>query len=95
MGMSKKKSPGDGHGISWASSPRWGSNKSSGAATQSVPEADQGKGRSPFRSEASSPAELQKKIQQKAYELYQKKGCADGNDLADWFEAERLVKSGR
>ena len=37
--------------------------------------------------------DLQEKIGKKAYELYEKKGCAHGNDLADWFEAERIVLS--
>jgi len=31
-------------------------------------------------------------VQKKAYELYQKRGCTPGNDLADWLEAEKLVK---
>jgi hypothetical protein len=42
-----------------------------------------------------SQDELNAKIQAKAYELYQKKGCTPGNEWNDWFEAERIVKSGR
>jgi hypothetical protein len=30
-------------------------------------------------------------ISEKAYELYQKRGCCDGCDLDDWLEAERLI----
>ena len=33
------------------------------------------------------------KIRRRAQELYEKRGCAPGNDWADWFEAERQVKS--
>ena len=37
--------------------------------------------------------DIQRRIQDKAYELYQKRGCSCGNDLDDWYEAERLVKA--
>ncbi|MBP7161900.1 MAG: DUF2934 domain-containing protein [Candidatus Omnitrophica bacterium] len=30
-------------------------------------------------------------IQRKAYELFQRRGGFPGQDLADWFEAERLL----
>lgn len=30
-------------------------------------------------------------IRQVAYELYQKRGGQNGNDLADWLKAEELV----
>ncbi|MBU0548454.1 MAG: DUF2934 domain-containing protein [Candidatus Omnitrophica bacterium] len=33
------------------------------------------------------------KIRRRAQELYEKKGSVPGNDWADWFEAERQVKS--
>ncbi len=33
------------------------------------------------------------KIRRRAQELYEKRGCVPGNDLADWFEAERQVKA--
>jgi len=26
-----------------------------------------------------------------AYDLYEKRGCAPGNDFADWIEAEKIV----
>ena len=38
---------------------------------------------------------LCEKIQRKAYELFEKRGYTHGNDLADWLEAEKLVKSDR
>ena len=37
--------------------------------------------------------ELGLRIQDKAYELFVKRGGLDGSDMADWFEAERLVKA--
>jgi len=33
------------------------------------------------------------KIRKRAQELYNKRGGAPGNDWADWFEAERQIKS--
>lgn len=36
--------------------------------------------------------ELFSMIQQRAYGLYEKRGLANGNDLGDWFEAERQVR---
>ena len=43
----------------------------------------------------SSPADEQpvyEEIAKFAYELYQKRGKADGNDLEDWFEAEKILR---
>ncbi|MBI4002724.1 MAG: DUF2934 domain-containing protein [Nitrospira defluvii] len=31
------------------------------------------------------------RIEQLAYELYQRRGCLDGHDWEDWLEAERLA----
>lgn len=31
-------------------------------------------------------------IQRRAYELYTERGCIDGYDQEDWFEAERDLK---
>ncbi len=45
--------------------------------------------------ESLSPEELHEKIQKKAYELYEKRGATHGNDWADWFEAEKIVKFGK
>ena len=41
---------------------------------------------------AEKNPDLQKRVSEKAYELYQKRGEVHGNDLADWLEAERIVK---
>jgi transposase len=34
---------------------------------------------------------LHNEIKKMAYELYQKRGKAEGHDLDDWFEAERII----
>ena len=31
-------------------------------------------------------------IARRAYELYEQRGCAHGNDWKDWFQAEQEVK---
>lgn len=40
-----------------------------------------------------SPQEIRAMIQRKAYEIYVQRGRRHGRDRADWFEAERIVKS--
>jgi hypothetical protein len=35
--------------------------------------------------------ELRSAIRRRAYELYQQRGCMDGNDLDDWLQAESEV----
>ncbi len=37
------------------------------------------------------PREKEEQIRQKAYELYEKKGCQSGHDQEDWFEAEKEI----
>ena len=32
------------------------------------------------------------KVEKKAYELYEKRGCQDGHDCEDWLEAERIIE---
>lgn len=32
------------------------------------------------------------RVEKKAYELFQKRGCADGHDREDWFAAEKIVE---
>ncbi len=39
--------------------------------------------------------DLRNKVEKKAYEIWQKKGCSHGADWSDWFEAEKAVKFGR
>jgi len=42
-----------------------------------------------------SKEELNTRIQAKAKELWQQKGCVQNKDLEIWLEAEKLVKNGR
>ena len=42
-----------------------------------------------------SKEELNARIQKKAKELWEKKGCVQNKDLEIWLEAEKLVKSGK
>ena len=35
--------------------------------------------------------QLRQRIAEKAYELYECRGCCHGRDVEDWLEAERLV----
>lgn len=36
---------------------------------------------------------VHERIAERAYDLYQKRGQSHGNDLDDWLEAERIVRS--
>lgn len=38
--------------------------------------------------------DLHRLIEEKAYELFEKRGRIHGNDWEDWFMAERLIKEG-
>ena len=39
----------------------------------------------------SSPNDLHEKIAQRAYQLYEGGGCANGNDMDHWLEAEKEI----
>lgn len=36
---------------------------------------------------------LHERIAKKAYELYERRGCQPGNEVADWLEAEERVQA--
>lgn len=36
--------------------------------------------------------QIEQQIRQRAYELYDQRGRADGHDLDDWLQAEREIK---
>jgi len=38
-----------------------------------------------------TPIDLQAQIRERAYELYQERGCAPGQENEDWLRAEREV----
>jgi len=46
-------------------------------------------------SSKTGSVDMNKKIADKAYELFVKRGCTPGNEWGDWFEAERIVRSGK
>lgn len=41
----------------------------------------------------AEPNIFAQQVEQKAYELYLKRGCENGHDCDDWFEAEKLVEA--
>ena len=46
---------------------------------------------SPEETELSDRALLRRLFAQRAYQLYEARGCLDGFDLQDWLQAEREV----
>jgi hypothetical protein len=50
--------------------------------------------RSPLAASPQSielPDGMRERISRKAYELWQERGCRDGQDLEDWLDAEAIV----
>ena len=50
--------------------------------------------RSPLAASPQSielPGGMGERISQKAFELWQERGCRDGHDLEDWLDAEAIV----
>jgi len=39
----------------------------------------------------SDPQEIEERIRQRAYELYEARGRGDGQDLEDWLRAEEEI----
>ena len=52
-----------------------------------MPEAGNGNG------SAVPPVQLESEIRQRAYELFEQRGYADGQAEQDWFRAEREVRA--
>jgi len=50
---------------------------------------------SPVRKSVSpnspTPIDLEAQIRERAYQLYEQRGCTPGNENEDWFRAEREV----
>jgi hypothetical protein len=40
---------------------------------------------------APAPIDLEAQIRQRAYELYEERGCTPGQETEDWFRAEQEV----
>lgn len=53
-----------------------------------APDPTQGSEEAPVRDD------LQARIAQRAYELYEQGGCCDGHNLDHWLQAEREIMSG-
>ena len=47
----------------------------------------------PAAKKAVSRDEISRRIQDKAFELYLRRGCTHGDDQNDWYEAERIVSA--
>ncbi|MBD3296198.1 MAG: DUF2934 domain-containing protein [Candidatus Omnitrophica bacterium] len=47
----------------------------------------------PRTSKKISQEQLQDMISMKAYEIFEQKGSVHGDDMSDWFEAEKLVST--
>lgn len=45
-----------------------------------------------FASQDVDRGKLEEMVRERAFTLCQKRGCSPGNELADWFEAERQLK---
>jgi hypothetical protein len=45
----------------------------------------------PEETELSDTALLRRLFAQRAYQLYEARGCVDGFDLQDWLQAEREI----
>jgi Protein of unknown function (DUF2934) len=40
-----------------------------------------------------APIDLEAQIRERAYELYEERGCTPGHESEDWFRAEREVRA--
>jgi hypothetical protein len=60
-----------------------------------VPQTSEIDGPSSEPIDAATPENIEEEIRRRAYELYLSRGGANGDDLSDWLEAERLVRSQR
>jgi DUF2934 family protein len=43
------------------------------------------------RKETTSTVDIDERIRQRAFELFQLRGCQDGHDFDDWMQAEAEV----
>ena len=49
-------------------------------------------GERPIVAPADDEVPVESAIAQRAYDLYQQRGCTDGHDLEDWLQAEREMR---
>lgn len=45
-----------------------------------------------MRKETTSTVDIDERIRQRAFELFQLRGCQDGHDFDDWMQAEEEVR---
>ncbi|HTM40206.1 MAG TPA: DUF2934 domain-containing protein [Terriglobales bacterium] len=45
-----------------------------------------------MRKETTSSVDIDERIRQRAFELFQLRGCQDGHDFEDWMQAEAEVR---
>ncbi len=45
-----------------------------------------------MRKETTSIVDIDERIRQRAFELFQLRGCQDGHDFDDWMQAEAEVR---
>jgi hypothetical protein len=60
-----------------------------------VPQTSEIGGQTAAAQDTAAPEDSEEEIRRRAYELYLSRGGANGDDLSDWLEAERLVRSRR
>jgi Protein of unknown function (DUF2934) len=53
---------------------------------------DKSKSLEPRSQEPDLSSDIEERIRERAYELYEQRGRADGFALADWFQAETEIK---
>jgi hypothetical protein len=62
---------------------KFAKNPSDAAAAQATPESGR----------AADPNVFAQRVEKKAFELYEKRGCQNGRDCDDWYEAEKIVEA--
>lgn len=58
-----------------------------------MPEADSATATKKTSQGGNSLVDLESQIRQRAYELYQERGCTAGHEHEDWLRAEREVRA--
>jgi hypothetical protein len=71
------------------------SNTSSNNQVIPMPDANAVPVRKNGGSNAPTPIDLEAQVRQRAYELYEQRGCTPGQEIEDWFRAEREVLARR
>ena len=62
---------------------------------EGFPMSAKSKSREPRSRRPDSPTDIEKRIRQRAYELYEQRGKVDGLALDDWLRAEADIRGAR